>query len=213
MGENKQLPAKSQSKTITQKKMKVEGVQTYLNVNTGELEEMVVSRIEERDFNFAKVWMKDWIRKLDNITNQKTKVAYHMVDNLNAENEYIGTIRKLATDCNVSIETARETLKQLQLSDFMRKKQNGVYKVNAEVFFDGTHKKRLGVVTQYQQLGVKIATPTTQEKINNLTATIAALQKELDKLITPQADIEVEIEGQLSYAKDGSIVQKAKEIK
>ena len=39
----------------TTKKVKVVGQVEYLNTNTGELETMNVTTVEERDFNFTKV--------------------------------------------------------------------------------------------------------------------------------------------------------------
>ena len=56
----------------TTKKVKVIGRQDYINVETGELESFDVTRIEDRDFNFTKVWMRNFISALDIVGNQKT---------------------------------------------------------------------------------------------------------------------------------------------
>ena len=41
----------------TRKKVKVVGTETYINQKTGELQEMQVIDIEERDANFHKLWL------------------------------------------------------------------------------------------------------------------------------------------------------------
>ena len=41
----------------TRKKVKVIGTETYINQQTGELQEMQVIDIEERDANFHKLWL------------------------------------------------------------------------------------------------------------------------------------------------------------
>lgn len=42
----------------TTKRVKVVGTEEYINTRTGELEQMQVTSIEDRDFNFTKMWMK-----------------------------------------------------------------------------------------------------------------------------------------------------------
>ncbi|WP_430060100.1 replication/maintenance protein RepL, partial [Priestia aryabhattai] len=41
----------------TRKKIKFSGTQKYINQDTGEIVEMNVTEIEERDANFHKVWL------------------------------------------------------------------------------------------------------------------------------------------------------------
>ena len=65
----------------TEKKVKVIGTQLYINATTGELEEMQVTSIENRDFNFTKVWMKNFIATLELVGNQKSK-TYAAEDSL-----------------------------------------------------------------------------------------------------------------------------------
>ncbi|WP_281042439.1 replication/maintenance protein RepL [Selenomonas infelix] len=42
---------------VTRKKVKVVGTETYIKQDTGELREMQVIDIEERDANFHKLWL------------------------------------------------------------------------------------------------------------------------------------------------------------
>ena len=44
--------------STTRKKVKVIGTETYIKQSTGEIEEMQVMKIEERDANFHKLWLE-----------------------------------------------------------------------------------------------------------------------------------------------------------
>ena len=77
----------------TSKKVKYKGVQSFINASTGEVQEFVVTDIEDRDFNFTKVWMRNFVNQLEIIGNQKTKICFWIIDNLNKENEIAMTYR------------------------------------------------------------------------------------------------------------------------
>ena len=49
----------------TRKKVKVVGTETYINQKTGELQEMQVIDIEERDANFHKLWLGHILQSID----------------------------------------------------------------------------------------------------------------------------------------------------
>ena len=91
----KQLPEK---KSNTRKKLKYVGRETYINARTGEIETFAVEGIEERDFNFTKVWFEHLLASYDLIGNQKTKVANYIISNLNRENQLICSYRKIAEE-------------------------------------------------------------------------------------------------------------------
>ena len=110
----------------TKNKVKVIGTEQYINVSTGELEEMQVTTIEERDYNFTKIWMKNLILTMDIVGNQKTKFCFWLIDHLNRDNILIGTQRDMAEDCNVSLQTVSVTLKLLMDANFLRKKQSPI---------------------------------------------------------------------------------------
>ena len=52
-------------------KVKVIGTETYIKQDTGELKEMQVIDIEERDANFHKLWLGHILQSIDLIGNQK----------------------------------------------------------------------------------------------------------------------------------------------
>ena len=121
------------SKQQTQRKTKVVGTQQYINADTGELQEMQVTTVEERDFNFHKVWMKNFINTLEIVGNQKTKLCFWIIDNLNKENQLCKTYRQIAKETNMSLDTVRVTMKLLLEADFLRRVNMGCYVVNPDI--------------------------------------------------------------------------------
>lgn len=63
---------------------KIIGKEHYINASTGELMEMdVIESIEKDvDSNFYKLFMKDFLYAMDIVSNQKSKVAYWIIDHL-----------------------------------------------------------------------------------------------------------------------------------
>lgn len=135
----------------TNKKVKVIGHQEYVNSATGEVEDFQVMKIEERDFNFHKVWLGHIINSLDLIGNQKTKLAFWIIDNLDRENKLTMTYRQIAEKSGISLETVRLTMTSLIESNFIERINQGAYRVNPNVVFKGTRNNRMNVLIQYQE--------------------------------------------------------------
>lgn len=170
----------------TSKKVKIIGTQTYINANTGEILDMEVSQIEERDFNFSKVWMRNFIAALDIVGNKKTKLCYWIVENINKENMLIGTLRDIAKRTNTSLETVRITMDILLDADFLRRKSQGVYIVNPDIVFKGGRGSRLNVLNQYNaspkvELSDEVKLKNLLNTIKELTAEVEKLQKRLEE--------------------------------
>lgn len=164
----------------TSKKVKFVGTQTYINADTGEVIDMQVTDIEERDFNFSKVWMRNFIAALDIVGNKKTKLCYWIIENINKENMLVGTLRDISKRTNISLETVRLTMDILLNADFLRRKSQGVYIVNPDIVFKGGRGSRLNVLNQYN------ASPkvelSDEVKLKNLLNTIKELTAEVEKL-------------------------------
>lgn len=199
---------KGTTELTTSKKVKYVGVQKFINADTGEVEEFSVNNIEERDFNFSKIWMKNFIMTLDLVGNQKTRLAMWIIDNLNRDNQLICTFRRMSEQTGLSLDTVRLTMKILQEADFLRKIGNGVYVVNPNTYFKGTRQARLNILNQYQEIGYEPPKLTDEEKIQRLESSISILQKELEKLKHPKV-IDTQIEGQMELMPDGTIVERA----
>lgn len=191
----------------TSKKVKYKGVQSFINASTGEVQEFVVTDIEDRDFNFTKVWMRNFVNQLEIIGNQKTKICFWIIDNLNKENEIAMTYRQIADATNTSLQTVAITMKELQNSDFLRK-VGTAYRVNPDIVFKGTRNARMGLLNQYRDAPQKEI--STDEKINNIDRSIMALQKQKDALLKEQGVIDLEIDEQLGFNMQGDIIETAK---
>lgn len=150
-------------KDSTSKRVKVIGHEQWKNPHTGEVENFQVVRTEDRDFNFHKVWLQSIINSIDLIGNQKTKLAFWIIDNLNKENQLIMTYRQIAKKSGISLDTVRVTMKALMDSNFIRKINNGAYCVNPDVLFKGTRTGRLNVLLQYQALDWQSENNKTKE--------------------------------------------------
>lgn len=166
--------------TQTSKKVKYVGTASYINASTGEIVDMQVSQIEERDFNFMKIWMSNFIATLEIVGNKKTKLCYWIIDNINKENMLIGTLRQISERTNISLETVRITMDILQDADFLRRKSQGVYMINPDIIFKGGRGKRLNILNQYNA-SPKIEL-SDEAKLRNLLSTIQELNAEAEKL-------------------------------
>ena len=164
----------------TTKRVKVVGTEEYINTRTGELEQMQVTSIEDRDFNFTKMWMKNFISTLDIVGNQKTRLCFWIIDHVDKENRLIGTYRTIASQSGMSLDTVRITMKLLMDADFMRKAQNGVYVINPNLVFKGTRNARMNVLNQFTS--AEYVPLSDEERLDNLMASIAALTHQADEL-------------------------------
>ena len=175
----------------TAKKVKVVGTQQYINAQTGTLETMQVTSIEDRDFNFHKVWMRNFIATIDLVGNQKTKVAFWIVDNLNRDNQLLFTYRQIAEKSKVSLDTVRLTMGVLLDADFLRKASNGCYVVNPEIIFRGQRSNRINVLNQFQS-AERIELNDVQ-KLANIMESIQTLQGTMDKLVRQAEQLQQKI--------------------
>lgn len=137
--------------TQTTKKVKVVGHAEYTNNSTGEIEDFQVVRMEDRDFNFHKIWLEHIINSLDLIGNQKTRLAFWILDNLDRENKLTMTYRQIVEKSGISYQTVSMTMKALIESNFLQQINRGAYRVNPDTIFKGTRNGRLNVLYQYQE--------------------------------------------------------------
>lgn len=164
------------------KKIKIIGTQDYINTSTGELVQMQVQSIEERDFNFSKVWMRDFLMKLEIIGNAKTHIAFWIIDNIDKENQLTFTYRQIAEETKTSSKTVTRTMQILMEANFLKQKNQGCYILNPNIVFKGTQMARLNVLTQYQSLGQTENQPSEEEQLKNLLKSIEALTRQANQL-------------------------------
>ena len=191
------VKATKQQTQTTSKKVKYQGTESFINAQTGELIEMQVTDIEERDFNFSKIWMRNFISTLDLVGNQKTKLCFWVIDNLDRENKLCYSYSQIATLSEISIATVKTTMKILLDADFLRR-VGTVYMVNPDIVFKGTHRARLNILSQYHE--APITKMSDAEKISCLKESIRQLQDRLQRLENTNDTnvVDAEVDGQLT---------------
>lgn len=128
------------------------GQRTLVDPDTGELVPTITQTLPEaRDFNFTKVWLRHIIEALDEISNQKLRLAFWIIEHLDRENKLVMTQRAIAQKSGISLGTVVATMKVLQQQDFLRKINSGAYMVNPDMLFKGTQGARMAVLFDYTQ--------------------------------------------------------------
>lgn len=141
----------------TTKKQKFVGYKILVDPETGETYPMQMNVMEDRDFNFHKVWLQHLVNSLDSISNQKLRLAFWIIDHLDRENQLIMTQRAIADATNMSTKTVNTTLKALCEAPegspaFLQRINSGAYRVNPEVIFKGSHSNRMGICYEYKEI-------------------------------------------------------------
>ena len=168
---------------MAKRKTKVIGTEHFINSSTGEIIPMHVIETNDPDVdvNFHKLFMRDFLHSLDIISNQKTKVAYWIIDNINSNNQLLYSYRQISEKSGISYETVARTVKALKDADFLR--QDGkILIVNPDIIFKGTARRRLDVLHRYQKAETGNLNDDLQLRINGLQETISKLTKQRDKL-------------------------------
>lgn len=137
---------------ITKKKQKFVGYKMLIDPETGEQYPMQMNVLEERDFNFHKVWLQHLVNSLDGISNQRLRLAFWIIDHLDNENKLVMTQRAIADESGMSLQTVSRTLKALQEGEpaFLVKINSGAYRVNPDVIWKGSHSNRMGICYEYR---------------------------------------------------------------
>lgn len=184
-------------------KTRVIGTQQYVNVNTGELREMQVieSTEDNKDFNFHKLFMRDFIRAIDIVSNKKTKICYWIIDNINKDNQLLYSYRQISEITGISYSVVAETVKALLDADFLRK-HGKVLIVNPDIIFKGSAIRRANILHTYSQAERGDEQADLQVRISNLQNTISGLNKQLEGLLVKASSDHMsnnnQINGQLS---------------
>lgn len=166
----------------TSKKVKVIGNVPYFNMMTGEVDNFQVTEIEERDFNFTKVWMRSFLSTLDIVGNQKTRFAYWLIENLTKENLLTYTYRQMSDKSGISLGTVRDTMSILLDSNFIKRINAGCYIVNPDIAFKGTRNARMNILNKYNT--AEYVPLTKEQKLNNIMQAINQLQAQAQSLVT-----------------------------
>ena len=145
----KMIPQKA---NCTSKKIKYAGTEEWINKETGEVQKFEVTNIEERDFNFTKVFMQNFLMDLDALGNKKFKIAIYICENIDRDGYFIGTIKQICKATECSYQTVQQTLSILIECNFMKRISPGAYIINANHLFKGSHTHRMNVLKRYTEV-------------------------------------------------------------
>lgn len=137
------------------KKVKVIGSEEYINSRTGEVETFNVIRIEDRDFNFHKIWLAHVLDAIDELGNAKIKVLTYLLENRqHASNMVVRSYEEIARHTGTSVSTVVRTVKCLEKYDILRRKKGttGILFLNPNVIFKGPLGNRLRVLLDYNRV-------------------------------------------------------------
>lgn len=76
------METKTEKLPVTTKKQVFVGMKELVDTETGEIIPVQLKQVEDRDFNFHKIWLQMFINGLDGIANKKMKLAFWIIDNL-----------------------------------------------------------------------------------------------------------------------------------
>lgn len=170
---------------MSKTKTRIIGKESYLNPMTGELLEMNVIESENPDVdtNFHKLFLRDFLMAMDIVSNQKTKVAYWILDNLTKDNMLIYSYRDIASKTGISYQTVASTIKTLKDADFLRAEGKNLI-INPAIIFKGTASRRANILHRYQQAQTGDTELDAAKRIENLEITIDKLNRQLSALKT-----------------------------
>lgn len=136
-----------------QPKQRVSKVTELIDKETGETVPVVQvsTDMEDRDFDFHKIWFSHFIQSLDIVSNQRLKLAFWIIDHLDSNNKLSMTQRQIAEESGISLKTVAITMKALQEGElpFLQRINGGTYIVNPAVIFKGAHGHRMAVMYDY----------------------------------------------------------------
>ena len=105
-----------------------------IDQETGEI--IVVDQISKRIYgqkNFWKMYLMDFMSVLGIIDSKQLDIFIYIAENTNpSTNTFIGTYSKISKDVNVSRPTISTIMKKLQVNNFIKKVQNGVWLVDSD---------------------------------------------------------------------------------
>jgi len=155
---------KSRSEKINRASRKVDiGSENLYNRETGEITQIPKIVVESGDVNFEKIWLWHLCDAYQLIGNKSVDVLNHLIETRNSENVVLGSQRKLAEMCGVSIATFSRVMSVLKENKIVTMPQQGVYRLSPEMIWKGGHHGRMQVLIEYKNEIAKQA-PTTKEQ-------------------------------------------------
>jgi predicted transcriptional regulator len=132
-----------------------------MDMDSGEV--ILVDQITKRVYGtkaFWKVYLMDFLMVLGIIDSKQLDVFIHIVENTDpGRNLFIGTYDMIGKETGVSRQTIAKIMKKLQANNFIRKRQQGVWRVNPNILMKGDDTRRQILLSYYE----------SQEPVNELS--------------------------------------------
>lgn len=159
---DKNIPKKSKRVKNTSKKLEKIGIEPiWVRTEYGELvkqEQFLYTKIVERDANFMKMWIKSFLEQaIQPFMAEKTfEILSFLILNADKDNCIIETIKTIAKKCETTEFTVQRTLAKLIETGFLIKVRNGVYQINTDTLWRGTHSSRQAAKEKFTKKPKKI---------------------------------------------------------
>ncbi len=123
--------------------------------DTGEIIE--VDQITKRAYGqkqFWKIYLMDFLQVLGVLDSKQIDILIYILENTEAANNtFIGTYTKIQAEVGVSRPTVATVMKKLQDNNFIKRVQNGVWQVSANILMKGSEHKKSLLLNYYDDGG------------------------------------------------------------
>ncbi|MCI8514143.1 MAG: hypothetical protein HFI93_05875 [Lachnospiraceae bacterium] len=156
------------------------GTESFYSSRTGELVEMqlVETNVYEKDSNFHKVFLKDFIQALNSVADSKTRLCYWLLSHMTRDNRILYTYREISRQTGISYATVADTMKKLLGMDFIRRNSSGQYMVNPTIIFKGTYQRRCMAVAEFHKAAPDESDLRDELRLQDIRQNISRLQKQ-----------------------------------
>lgn len=122
----------------------------WVNQRTGEVIEadQVIKKVPRNGFEIT--YLAYFIELFDQLGGKKYKIFKYIIENKNAENQLIITVRELANKTNTSLQTVNDTLKLLKNANLIEQR-TGAIMLNPKLAHRGSNKKEAFLLTRFEE--------------------------------------------------------------
>ena len=130
------------------------GRRSLRDEETGEIieTEVVERAVGGGDSGFHKIWLGHILELVEEVGNAKMQVLVWLLKNADGQNQIAASLREIAKSTGVGVATVQRLMAALVNANVVtRAGRYGVWRLNPDVVFSGTHKKRMNVLIRYRQ--------------------------------------------------------------
>lgn len=150
----------------------------YIDEATGEIHEVpVINHYGKGNKDFDMIFYGHLLDILNDLGNKKIQILQHIIKKREkANNTFIGTVRDISKELNISIPTVHSTLVLLEDKEVIKRKTGVIY-IDADLVSDGRFKDRIMHI--YNNVEEEL---TEEQKKSKLEREIKRKEAELEDL-------------------------------